>query len=128
MRQVIALFGEAEKGGWDKPHRVKELPELIDLLGNPPQESEGLFFAIQALLYKRDVVYFRVQDEGFSKEDYFSGLNHLKNKDSIKDLHAICMPGVGDTEILNSASPICEIHKTVLIITQKDLFDYLLIN
>jgi hypothetical protein len=128
MRQVIALFGEAEKGSWDKPHRVKELPELIDILGNPPPDSEGLFFAIQAVLYKRDVVYFRVQDEGFSKEDYFLGLKHLKNKDSFKELHAICMPGVGDTEILNVANHICEIHKTVLLISQKDLFDYLLIN
>lgn len=125
MQQVIALFGEAEKGQWEKPHIVRALPELIDLLGNPPPESEGLFFAIQALLYEREVLYFRVQDEGFSKEDYFSGLKFLQNKRQIKQLHALCMPGVGDSEILNASHPICEIHKTHLLITEKDLFDYL---
>jgi hypothetical protein len=125
MQHVIALFGESEKGHFEKPHIVKDLPELIDLLGNPPPESEGLFFAIQALLYEREVLYFRVQEEGFSKSDYFSGLKFLQNKE-IKQLHALCMPGVGDAEILNASHPICEIHKTHLLITQKDLFDYLI--
>lgn len=125
MQHVVALFGEAEKGQWNKPYRVKKLPELIDLLGNPPVESEGLSFAIQALLYEREVIYFRVQEEGFSKEDYFSGLSILKNKEKIKKLHALCMPGVGDKEILDATQPICELHKSHLITTQKDLFDYL---
>ena len=125
MQRVIALFGEAEKGQWEKPHIIKGLPELIDLCGNPPPESEGLFFAIQALLYEREVIYFRVQEEGFSKSDYFSGLKFLKNKNQTKQLHALCMPGVGDSEIINASNPVCEIHKTHLIITQKDLFDYL---
>lgn len=119
MQRVIALFGESEKGQWEKPHLIKGLPELIDLLGNPPPETEGLFFAIQALLYEREVIYFRVQQEGFSKEDYFSGLNILKNKSQTKQLHAICMPGVGNSEIINATNPVCEIHKTHLIITQK---------
>lgn len=125
MQRVIALFGEAEKGQWKKPYRVRELPELIDLLGNPPAESEGLFFAIQALLYEREVIYFRVPEEGFSKEDYFLGFSLLKNKEKIKQVHALCMPGVGDKEILDAANPICEIYKSHLITTQKDLYDYL---
>jgi hypothetical protein len=125
MQRVIALFGEAEKGQWKKPHIIKGLPELIDLLGNPPPDTEGLFFAIQALLYERQVLYFRVQEEGFSREDYFSGLKFLENKNQTKQLHALCMPGVGDSAILDATNPICEIHKTHLIVTQKDLFDYL---
>ena len=125
MQRVIALFGEAEKGQWKKPHIVKGLPELIDIFGNPPPESKGLFFAIQALLFEREVIYFRVQEEGFSKDDYFSGLNLLRTKDQIKRVHALCMPGVGDKEIINASNPICEIHKTHLIISEQDFYDYL---
>lgn len=124
MRRTVALFGEAEKGQWESPHLVKALPELIDLLGNPPEESEGLFFAIQALLYKREVIYFRVQEEGFSKTDYMAGLKVLRNSQQVK-VHALCMPGVGDPELLQAFQPICEYHKTHLIVSQKDLFDYL---
>lgn len=125
MRRTVALFGEAEKGHWECPHFVKALPDLVDLFGNPPKESEGLFFAIQALLYKREVIYFRVQEEGFSKEDYFAGLKVLKNKLQVKQLHGLCMPGVGDPELLQAFQPICDFHKTQLIVTQRDLFDYL---
>ncbi len=125
MRCTVALFGEAEKGHLETPHVIKALPELVDRLGQPPEKSEGLFFAIQALLYERDVIYFRVQDEGFSIDDYLNGLDILKNKRHIKQIHAICMPGVGDPEIIKASDPICEIHKTHLIVSQKDLFDYL---
>jgi hypothetical protein len=125
MRHTIALFGEAERGQWESAHVVRELPELVDLLGNPPEESQGLFFAIQALLYKREVIYFRVQEEGFSRNDYFAGLKILKNKTLVKDIHALCMPGVGDPELLQAFQPVCDMHRTHLIVNQKDLFDYL---
>lgn len=66
MQQIVALFGEAEKGAFKKPHILNKLPQLYDLLGNPPQESEGLFFAVQALLYNREIIFFRVADEGLA--------------------------------------------------------------
>lgn len=122
MRHRIALFGEAEKGQCKKPYILKELPELIDHLGNPPPESEGLFFAIQALLFEREIIYFRVEDEGFSHADYFAGLNFLKEE---AKMHALCMPGVGDKELLDAFHPLCEKHQSQLIVTQKDLYDYL---
>ena len=125
MQHVVALFGEAEKGQFKKPYTLRELPQLVDLLGNPPGESEGLFFAIQALLYEREIIYFRVQEEGFSKADYFSGLKYLGNKEKVKQVDALCLPGVGDLEIFNASQPVCEIHKSHLITTQKDLYDYL---
>lgn len=125
MRHIVALFGESEKGHFEKPHILKDLPQLIDQLGNPPPESEGLFFAIQALLYEREIIYFRVREEGFSKINYLAGLKYLGNQEKIKRLHALCLPGVGDTEILDASSPICAIHKSHLITTQKDLYDYL---
>ena len=122
MRHVIALFGEAEKGQFKKPYVFKELPQLVDHLGNPPPESEGLFFAIQALLYKREVIYFRVLEEGFSLIDYMYGLGALRE---VKQLHALCMPGVSDRQILSASQVICNTHKSMLIATQKDLYDYL---
>lgn len=125
MQHIIALFGESERGQFKDPYLLQGLPELMDRLGNPPEDSEGLFFAIQALLYKRTVIYFRVVEEGFSKGDYFVGLKYLQNKEKTPRLDALCLPGVGDEEILNAFQPICDMHKSHLITTQKDLYDYL---
>jgi hypothetical protein len=122
MQHIVALFGEAEKGQFKKPYILHELPQLIDLFGNPPQDSEGLFFAIQALLYHREIIYFRVQEEGYSLSDYLLGFKYLE---AIDRLNALCLPGVGDTEIFEATRLICEIHKSTIIATHKDLFDYL---
>lgn len=128
MRHIVALFGEAEKGSFKTPHLIRALPQLMDKLGNPPEESEGLFFAVQALLFEREIIYFRVAEEGFSKIDYFSGLKTLEDRERIKQVHALCLPKVGDAEILNATQPICQLHKSFLITTQKDLYDYLTSN
>jgi hypothetical protein len=125
MKQVIALFGEAEKGAFKKPYILHQLPQLLDLLGNPPPSSEGLFFAVQAILYDRKLIYFRVAEEGFSQLDYLSGLKLLENRDIIPNLTAICLPGVGDPQILAATETVCHLHKSYLIINQKDFYDYL---
>lgn len=121
MQQIMALFGEAEKGAFRFPHNIKKLPHLMDLLGNPPPDSEGLFFAIQAILYNREVIFFRVSEEGFSHSDYFTGLKYLQEK----KIHAICLPGVGDPDILQVTQNLCLLHKSLLLTTQKDLYDFL---
>ena len=43
MRQTVALFGEAEKGDIGFPLFMKSLTHLNEMLGNPPNESRGLF-------------------------------------------------------------------------------------
>jgi hypothetical protein len=121
----VALFGESEKGQFQVPHYVNELPQLVDRLGNPPPESEGLFFAIQALLFQRELIYFRVEAEGYSDPDYFLGLKHLGDRKKTKKLHAVCLPGVGDSKIIHATNAICEMHGSLLITSQKDLYDYL---
>ena len=128
MRRVVALFGEAEKGKFKQPHRVVELPQLVETLGNPPPESEGLFFAIQALLYQRELLYFRVAEEGFSQIDYFQGLIYLQQKSQAGEINALCLPGVGDEKILEACHQVCQIHKSLLITNEKDLYDYLTSN
>lgn len=122
MQYVVALFGESERGQFKKAHLIRELPQLLDILGNPPPESQGLFYAIQALLYQREVIYFRVMEEGFSRIDYFYGLKALKD---VEKLDAIFLPGVGDAEIIAASHALCTSHRSHLITTQKDLYDYL---
>lgn len=121
-RLTMALFGEAEKGQFRKAYVLRELPQLVDALGNPPGESEGIRFAVQALLYQRELIYFRVEEEGFSEDDYFFGLKQLQ---SVKKLHALCMPKVGSIEIMEASRPLYEKHKSILLTSQKDLYDYL---
>jgi len=119
---VLALFGEAEKGQFRKAYVLNELQQLADALGHPPKESQGIHFAVQALLYRRKLIYFRVEEEGFSVGDYLFGFKHLE---SVKKLHALCMPGVGSLEILGASQNLCEKHKSILLTSQKDLYDYL---
>ena len=124
-RPTMALFGEAEKGQFKKPYLLREMSQLVDAFGNPPPDSQGLFFAIQAILYQRDLIFFRVEEEGYSIADYLHGLKVLQDKGKIKTLHALCLPGVGEREILDASQQVCEIHQSFLITTQKDLYDYL---
>lgn len=122
---TVALFGEAERGKFRTAYFCKELPQLVEYLGNPPEESKGLYYAIQTLLYERNLIFFRVEEEGFSYQDYFLGLQLLKNNELISDVSAICLPGVGDTEIIEAVTPICKINKSIIITTEPDLYDYL---
>ncbi|NGX36782.1 MAG: hypothetical protein K1000chlam1_01635, partial [Candidatus Anoxychlamydiales bacterium] len=44
----------------------------------------------------------------------------------VKNLDAICIPGVGSANIIDSLDPICKKHSSIIITTEKDLFDYLI--
>lgn len=125
---TIALFGEAEKGSFKKPYFLSEMPQLVDTLGLPPSESQGIFFAVQSILYRRKLIFFRVENEGFSYIDYLYGLKYLQDREKIKTINAICLPGVGEPKIIAASQVVCEIHKSFLITTQKDLYDYLTIG
>lgn len=126
MRHTIFLFGEAEKGEFCTPLLCKSLPQLAETFGNPPDESLGLQYAVQALMFDRELIYFRVKEEGFSTPDYMRGIRLLEKKqDAFHHLTAICMPGVGDAQIIDATSPICSIYHSLLITTEKDLYDFL---
>lgn len=122
---TIALFGEAEKGEYQKGILCQELTELLELFGNPPPDSKGLYYATQALLFHFPLVYFRVEEEGFSTQDYLKGIAILKASPLLNTIAAICTPGVGDKEIINAILPICYAHHQILITSEQDLFDYL---
>lgn len=125
MRHTIFLFGEAEKGEFCSPLVCKSMPQLVDLLGNPPHESRGISFAVQVLLYKRELIYFRVREEGFSSQDYMRGLRLLQKKGLYASLSAIGMPGMGDPSVINPMQQFCAKQKTLLILSPGDLYDYL---
>jgi len=125
MKQTIFLFGEAEKGAFCTPILCQSLPQMVDILGHPPGESRGVYYGVQTLLYKREVLFFRVKEEGFSKEDYLRGLKWLQKGHACDSLSAICMPGVGDAELIDTSSTVCQLYKSCLIIDEKDLYDYL---
>jgi hypothetical protein len=126
MIYTIALFGEAERGQFRTGYLCKNLEELSKYLGEPPsKECQGLTFAVQALLFKQNVLFFRVHEEGFSIQDYLSGLNHLTKKELFPDIAALCLPGVGNAEIINATATVCDLYKSFLIFTEKDLYDYL---
>ena len=123
---TIALFGEAEKGEYHLPYLCNNLSQLVDFFGNPPKQSRGLFYAIQALLYNRRLLFFRVQEEGFSLADYLSGVSFLKKHQIETDISAFCLPGVGDSEILEAVTPVCQAYHSFLITNEADFYDYLM--
>lgn len=121
----IFLFGEAERGRFCSPHLINHLEQLLDTLGFPPNDSQGIAYAIQALLFKRELIFFRIEQEGFSRENYFCGMQLLQREGISMQLTAICLPGVGDQEIIDSIASFCLESKSLLILSQQDLFDYL---
>lgn len=123
--RTVALFGEAEKGEFQRAYFCQNLEQLLERLGNPPPDSQGLYYAVQSLLYGCQLVFFRVSEEGFSTEDYLLGLHMLRNSDAIPPLSALCLPGVGDANIICATSPICNQHKSILVVSEHDLYDYL---
>lgn len=122
---TIALFGEAERGEYKVPYFCQTMEQLLDNFGNPPKESRGIYYAIQALMYKRMLIFFRVKEEGFSYQEYLTGLHLLQKREIVPHLSAICLPGVGDQEIIQATNPICALHHTLLITNEADLYDYL---
>lgn len=119
---MIAWFGEAEKGAYHTPYPISSLDELVGTFGHPPKFSHGLFYAVQTLLYQRPLLFFRVEEEGFSLEDYLIGLRTI---DSINTIEAIGMPGMAETHIIDSIMPKLILHHQILLFNEKDLYDYI---
>jgi hypothetical protein len=122
---IVALFGEAEKGDFRKPHFCRSVPQLYENLGEPPDDSRGIFLAVQCLLHDHNLIYFRVKEEGFSFQDYFEGVWLLEKNGATKKLSAICAPGVGNSEVIDTFTSLLDLSKSILIMSEADLYDYL---
>ncbi len=125
MIHTIALFGEAEKGEYRTAYFFQTPLQLMENLGNPPDESCGLHYALQVLLFKHQLIFFRVQEEGFSVQDYMLGLSFLEEKQLVPSLSALFLPGVGDVEIIDATMPVCKQYDSLLLTREADLYDYL---
>lgn len=121
----LILFGEAEKGDFFQGHYCHSLDQLLDMYGQPPPLSKGLYYGIQALLYQCELLYFRVKEEGYSYQDYFRGLKLLEQPGVTNEMSAVFTPGVGDTTILDAIKPLCIKHHCILIFNEADLYDFL---
>ncbi len=122
---LIALFGEAEKGSFQTPIHIKTMGQLCDIFGHPPEHTFGINFAIRSLLSERELIFLRVQEEGFSLEDYIQGIQLLEKVTLNTHLSAICMPGVGNDTIIEATFRLCEKRGSLFITSPQDLYDYL---
>ncbi|NGX30910.1 MAG: hypothetical protein K940chlam8_00264 [Chlamydiae bacterium] len=122
---IIACFGEAKKGKMATPYYIKNTDHLYENLGEPIKDTQGLDFAIKTLHSNQAVLFFRVEDEGLSKEHYLKGLNFLKKNTLQKRLLGIYLAGCFDPDVVHMATSVCMFHKTLLLATQKELIDYL---
>ena len=125
MTYTIAIFGEAERGYYRTAYFCHNLEQLDEYFGNPPPDSRGLYYAVQSLLFKCHLIFFRVPEEGYSREDYLIGLHLLEQQRRIPQIDAICVPGVGDDEIMEALLPVCHQYHSVLITNQADFYDFL---
>lgn len=122
---TIALFGEAERGEYKKGYFCEEIDQLAEIFGNPPDESFGLYYATQALLFRCPLIFFRVQQEGFSLEDYLAGAQILSVSPLAGRVRAICSPGLGDRRVIDLLTGFSHTHRQILITNERDLQDYL---
>lgn len=121
---VITLFGEAERGQIEVPYYCKDLIQLFDALGQPPEGASGLFFAVQTILHGWPVVYFRVDEEGVSYQEYVRGLRFLRTC-AFLDMKALFLPGVGSKELIEEGFDLCRVRQSLFIMRGADFYDYL---
>ncbi len=125
MRQMrIAIFGAAEKGRFSYPYICCHLTHLFQTFGIAPKDTAGLSHAIQHILRGGETLFFRVEEEGFSVKDYLTGLRYLEKQKMAQPIDALYLPGVGIEEILKKASALCKERGWLLVVEEKDLFDY----
>ena len=113
---MIAIFGESKSGEFNKLFSIKTLPDLATQLGEPTETGSGIHMAIQALLCKQHLFFYKVLEEGSNPEQYRSGFKMLKTAVS-----AIALPGVSNPSLLESAKRVAPL----LILTEQDLYDFM---
>ena len=122
---MLFVFGQAQKGVLCRPTLCRSAQELFQTFGHPPEETQGILFALRAVLLNQMCIFFRVKEEGFSVQDYLLGLHILKSQWDHIQLQAIGLPGVGDIQLIEQTEIICHKKKTLLVINEQDLFDFL---
>lgn len=125
MKHLISIFGVAEQGDMYRHIHIKSLQDMLLTLGHGVENGTAIELAVQSLMYERAILFYRVKEEGYEEDAYLKGLTELKKKELKSPLSALALPGVGNQEIINEAVAICKKEGSLLIMNQKDLYDYL---
>lgn len=128
MKPTVLLFGESEKGTLGMPSPCFSLTQLSCLFGEATKEGIGIFYAVQTLLYDKKLLFCRVEEEGWSLADYRKGLCAMRSYPQESPPQALFLPGVVDPTLIQEAERFCFLYKSVLMVTEKDLYDYLTIR
>lgn len=118
MNEVIALFGQSQRGPRNALIFLPSLSEVYDSLGHG---EEAIQWAIALALLGRKLLFFRVTEEGLNKEEYLAGLNLLSVYG--RNLGALVLPGLSDLDIIGSARDVCKKQGGFLITQEKDFYD-----
>ncbi len=124
-KRTVIIFGESKEGKAQNLFFINSLPNLAVGLGEPTATGVGIHMAIQALLLKKEVLFYKVTEEGFNADQYLFGFKLLEKESQNLSIAAIALPGVGSSEILDIAKNQCELHKTLLILNESDLYDFM---
>ena len=119
----MLFLARRKKGNFQTGYLCSTLAELESRFGNPPAGTRGLYFAIQSLLFHYQLIFFRVEEEGFSLDDYKVGLRALAQSKLIHQVLAIGLPGVGDKSVIEAATPLIRVYHQILITSESDLYD-----
>ena len=122
-KRTVLIFGESTAGKIQNLLLINTLPNLAVHLGEPTPTGVGIHLAVQALLFKKDVLFYKVSEEGMNSDQYLFGFKLLEKEPLKLPLAAIALPGVGSGEILEMATHLCNLHKSVLILNENDLYD-----
>lgn len=123
---MIAIFGEAEIGSFKSLITLNSIPELTDKLGRPTKKGIGIHMAIQAILYDREILYYRIpNEEEPSCKEYLHGLNLLGRSTFINPLVAIALPAVNHRDILYRAKHLCHHCKILFLPNERDLYNFI---
>jgi hypothetical protein len=126
MRARVVVFGEASKGAYSSWHRPKDLCELDAILGQPPAGSRGLYLATQTVLLQHELLFLRVDEEGYSPQDYWRGVQLLAElADHRISIDAIGLPGVGDWTLLEAIEKALRGRQPLILTSERDLYDCL---
>ena len=129
LTPVIALFGQAAKGAYDTLYFCRTAADLFTNLGDPPEDTSGLYFAVKTLSYGMPVMYYRVREEGVSVHDYWVGFGLLKQAHTVViTLKALFLPGVASQELIDEGAKLCQDRHSFLIMSEPDFYDYITRN
>ncbi|MCH9612133.1 MAG: hypothetical protein S4CHLAM102_06160 [Chlamydiia bacterium] len=120
----IAIFGEAGSGPFGIPHYIQSVTEFEQAMGQL-SDGKGFELAIQSLMHKRHLYYIRVAEEGFSLKDYEMGFESLMTRNLPTSLAAVALPGVGDEKIIDKCLPLLNLHKSILLMSEEDFYDFM---